>query len=155
MPATDILTRMYAHMAWADQRTLLALQQNPDSPSQALELFSHVLTAEHIWLRRLEGAPSSYAVFQPLGLEECAQLAKDSAAGFARVLATDSRDRPVSYRTSAGVPHTTPVDDILIHVSHHGMYHRGQVALLIRAAGGVPLSSDYIAYFRELVATAK
>jgi uncharacterized damage-inducible protein DinB len=154
MTSPDILTRMYAHMAWADQRTLKALHENPDSPSQALELFSHVLTAEHIWLRRLEGVPSTYAVFQPLGLEECAQLAQESAAGFARVLANDTRSRPVSYRTSAGVPHTTPVDDILIHVSHHGMYHRGQVALLIRAAGGVPISSDYIVYFRELVAAS-
>lgn len=152
--STDVLERMYAHMAWADARAVAALRNNPDAPTQALELFSHVLTAEHIWLRRLQGQPASYAVFQTLGLDECERVATENAAGFAEVLAAGDRSRAVSYRTSAGAAHTTPLDDILIHVSHHGMYHRGQVALLIRAAGGTPLSTDYIVYFRDQDARA-
>ncbi len=154
MATPDVLTRMYAHMAWADARTLQALRSNPDAPTQALELFSHVLTAEHIWLHRVQGTPSSYAVFQTLGLDECERVARDNAAGFARVVAEPDRRRVVDYKTAAGAAHSTPLDDILIHVSHHGMYHRGQVALLIRASGGTPLSGDYIVYFRELEAQA-
>lgn len=151
MPSTDVLHRMFAYMAWADARTLGALRTMHEAPPQALDLFAHVLTAEHVWLRRIEGASNTYEVFQSLGLDECERLARANHAGYGTVLAGANRTRDVAYHTTAGIPHTTPLDDILIHVSHHGMYHRGQVALLMRAAGGTPVSTDYILFARDAV----
>jgi uncharacterized damage-inducible protein DinB len=140
---------MFAHMAWADQRTLDALRTMREAPSQALDVYAHVLTAEHIWLRRIAGTAATYDVFQSLGLDECERVARANHAGFAAVLAETDRTRAIAYRMTSGLAYTTPLDDILIHVSHHGMYHRGQVALLMRAAGGTPVSTDYIVFFRE------
>jgi len=149
MPQHDPLQRMHQHMAWADERTLVTLRAMPDSPPQALTLYAHVLAAEHIWLRRIDGVLHLYDVWQPIGLDECERLAHLNAAGFKRVIAEADRLRPVSYQNLAGVSYTTPLEDILIHISHHGMYHRGQIALLVRAAGGVPLPTDYIVFQRE------
>jgi uncharacterized damage-inducible protein DinB len=149
MSSPDLLQRMFAHMAWADTRTLGALRAMHEAPSQALDLYAHVLTAEHTWLRRIEGVTTTYDVFQSLGLDECERLARANHHGFATLLADGDRQRDVSYHTTTGLAHTTPLEDILVHVSHHGMYHRGQVALLMRAAGGTPVSTDYIVYFRD------
>ena len=143
------MERMYQHMAWADARTLAMLRTMTDPPPQALDLFAHILAAEHIWLRRIDGVVHLYDVWQPIGLDECKRLAHANHAGFARVLAEADRLRPVTYQNLAGTTYTTPLEDILIHVSHHGMYHRGQVALLVRASGGTPLPTDYIVFQRE------
>jgi uncharacterized damage-inducible protein DinB len=32
----------------------------------------------------------------------------------------------------------------------HGVYHRGQIALLLRVGGAEPLATDYIVYARGL-----
>jgi uncharacterized damage-inducible protein DinB len=146
----DLLHRLFAHMAWADERTCSALRAMTEPPAQALDLYAHVLTAEHIWLRRVEGISPAYDVWQSVPLDECARLARANREGFARVLVEPERLRPISYRTTNGTPHITPLEDILLHVSHHGMYHRGQIALLTRMSGGVPLPIDYILFQREL-----
>jgi uncharacterized damage-inducible protein DinB len=54
----------------------------------------------------------------------------------------------VSYRKSAGRDFRNSVRDIVIHVTMHGSYHRGQIARLVRAAGGEPPYTDYIQYRR-------
>lgn len=143
------IERMYQHMAWADARTLAMLRTMTDPPPQALDLYAHMLAAEHIWLRRIDGVVHLYDVWQAIGLDECERLAHANHAGFMRVLSEADRLRPVTYQNLAGTTYTTPLEDILIHVSHHGMYHRGQVALLVRASGGTPLATDYIVFQRE------
>lgn len=149
MSAHDPLLRMYQHMAWADARSLATLRAVPDAPMQALNLYAHILAAEHIWLRRIDGVVHLYDVWEPINLDDCARLAQANHAGFTRVLAEADRLRPVTYQSLAGLSFTTSLEEILIHVSHHGMYHRGQIALLVRAAGGVPLPTDYVVFQRE------
>lgn len=146
MSSHDVLQRMFGHMAWADSRTLSALSSMNEAPPQAIDLYAHILTAEHVWLRRIENQPAAYEVWQSLTLEECERLARANHTGFASVLSASDRDRVVAYKTTSGVSRESSLDDILVHLSHHGMYHRGQVALLIRASGGAPIATDYILY---------
>lgn len=96
------------------------------------------------------GTPATYAVWQPLGLDECERLARANHQGYQTLLASDDRARIVDYHMSNGTAQSTMLADILVHVSHHGMYHRGQVSLLVRASGGTPVSTDYILFVREL-----
>lgn len=146
----ELMHRLFAHMAWADDRTCTLLQAMTEPPTQALDLFAHVLTAEHIWLRRIEGVTPTYDVWQSLPLDECARVARANHEGYRRVIAQPDRTRPITYRTTTGKEHSTPLEDILRHVSHHGMYHRGQIALVARVAGGAPMPIDYIVFQREL-----
>ena len=57
-------------------------------------------------------------------------------------------NRPVHYVNSAGQEFVNTVRDILFHVAMHGSYHRGQIALLVREAGGQPAATDFIAFAR-------
>ncbi len=43
------------------------------------------------------------------------------------------------------------VEDILAQLFGHSSYHRGQIAVLIRAAGGEPAVTDLIYWCREAV----
>ena len=43
------------------------------------------------------------------------------------------------------------VEDILAQMFGHSWYHRGQIAMLVRAAGGVPAATDLVYWCREPV----
>src|SRR5436309_2743490 len=43
------------------------------------------------------------------------------------------------------------VEDILAQLFGHSWYHRGQIAVLVRAAGGQPAVTDFVYWSREPV----
>ncbi|HET7458342.1 MAG TPA: DinB family protein [Gemmatimonadaceae bacterium] len=150
------LPALLEHLAWADARVLAGLRETPGADPRSLELFSHVLGAEHVWLARARGEAPRVAVWPTLTLEGCAALAADNAAGLRALLADAAGlDREVSYVNSAGQAFRSTVRDILLHVALHGSYHRGQVALLVRQSGGVPVATDYIALARGAPAATR
>jgi len=57
--------------------------------------------------------------------------------------------RRVTYRNSKGRRYESSVADIVMHVSMHGGYHRGQIARQLRAAGREPPYTDYIQFTRR------
>jgi uncharacterized damage-inducible protein DinB len=44
-----------------------------------------------------------------------------------------------------------PVEEILTQLFGHSWYHRGQIAVLVRAAGGTPAITDLIYWCRQPV----
>jgi uncharacterized damage-inducible protein DinB len=137
-------------MAWADQRTLESLRAMREPPPQAVDLFAHGLAATHVWIRRIEHAPAAYEVWPKLSLDECERLAHANHATLAALAVSDERALAalVHYTNLSGRTFDTPLEDILLHLTHHAMYHRGQVALLMRASGGAPIGTDYITFVR-------
>lgn len=147
-----LLPRMYRHLAWADERTLQSLRDMTNPPTQAVDLFAHVVGAELEWLSRILGKPSTVAIWPKLTLDRCATISRETHAALAK-LAEDASgpdgQRMITYRNSSGAEWTTSLEDILLHVANHGVYHRGQVALLVRAAGGKAIGTDYVLFIRE------
>ena len=45
------------------------------------------------------------------------------------------------------------IEDILTQLFGHSWYHRGQIAMLVRAAGGEPAITDLVYWCREPVVT--
>ncbi len=147
----DHLRRLVEHLAWADRQVLAALRGARNSPAPAFSLFAHVLGAEHTWLTRISGKPPQHPVWPDLSLDECESLAGANVQELRKLLEgmkpTDL-ERPIVYRNTAGKEFTTGLEDILLHVSLHGSYHRGQVAALLRSAGDEPNPTDYIQWVR-------
>jgi uncharacterized damage-inducible protein DinB len=145
------------HMAWADERVLQSLRQ-PAVPPRAVDLYAHILGAEHVWLTRLEQRPREVPVWPVLTLDQCASLADENRRAFRAYVDRLTRDdlrRTVHYRNSAGEEFDTPIEEILVHVAMHGSYHRGQVTLLVRDAGAEPQPTDYIAFVRGVPAATR
>jgi uncharacterized damage-inducible protein DinB len=150
----NTLRTLMDHVAWADARALAAIASIDAARAeraQTTRLYAHVAAAEHIWLARLEGRRPLHPVWPELSLEAAAALATESLAGLRAIADAppDALARYLDYQTTAGQPFRSTVADILSQVALHGSYHRGQIALLTRQAGGTPVATDYIVYARE------
>jgi len=149
------LARLVAHLGWANQRALAALRAAGPTTGRTIDLFAHILAAEHVWLARLEERPATMTVWPTLTLEECERVADQNLAGlsaFVSRLAADDLRRDCRYTNTAGQPFVSAVEDILLHVCLHGSYHRGQIARDLRAGGAEPNPTDFIAYVRGAAA---
>ena len=154
----DHFRKLYEHVAWADARVLQSLRSAYTVLKKDLDLYAHILGSEHVWLSRIKGMPAQVAVWPSLTLDEAERLAAENAAAFNKViseLTEEGRQTPITYRNSAGEQFTSTLEDILTHVSLHAAYHRGQIAVSIRAAGDVPSPTDYIAFARGAPAATR
>jgi uncharacterized damage-inducible protein DinB len=145
------LTKLLDHLEWADRRVLESLVGMTHLDRRALDLYAHVLGTEHVWLSRILERTPGEKIWPDITLERAASLAAENAAGLRALLESrtpDELQRKVAYRNSAGVAFESTIEDMLLQVVLHGCYHRGQVALVVRGAGGEPSPTDYIAFIR-------
>ena len=149
---TAHLSRLFAYDAWANRETLASLEAADPPPAIAVERMGHVLGAERLWLARLQGARSPMAVWPELSLADCACEAAALEAAWQEYLGGLSEEglaRRVSYVNSRGEPWESAAGDILQHVVMHSVYHRGQIASDLRAAGFEPAYTDFIHAVRQ------
>ena len=59
--------------------------------------------------------------------------------------------RVVEYQSYDAGRFRNRVEDILTQLFGHSWYHRGQIAMLVRAAGGEPAVTDLVYWCREPV----
>ena len=152
------LPKLIDHLEWADAKALGALRAASAPPAKVREIYAHILGSEHTWISRIEGAAATIAIWPTLGDEDLSRVSSENIAGFRRILdgATDvDLSRIVAYRTSAGHPYESTVEDILLHVALHGSYHRGQIATLLRQGGSEPVATDYILFARDAPAASR
>ncbi|MDP9176598.1 MAG: DinB family protein [Gemmatimonadota bacterium] len=145
------LSRLFDHLRWADAGVQASLTDAVNPPPHTLDLFAHVVAAEHVWLSRIGQVKPEVEVWPKLSLAQCLELATRNADEFSALVESlddIGLDGGVTYRNSAGLEFTSSVRDILLHVALHGAYHRGQIAAAVRAGGDTPASTDYIAFVR-------
>ena len=146
----EFLRTVFDYELWAMRRLRDALARHPDT--QALDLYTHILNAYQIWHDRIDGHPSSVDPWQRRSLEDATALLADLESRYAATLqelTEVSLGRTIEYRTTSGAPYKDTVGDILLHLSVHSAYHRGQVNQRIRQSGGEPASIDFIVYTHE------
>ena len=154
MKSIESLRQLFAFNEWANRRILDSFNDaSPPSP-QALRAFAHLLIAEKMWLVRLltNEDTTGFDFWQASTLDECEALAEENRRAYTelfRGLTEEGLDRVATYKNSKGVEYRTSFRDILTHVLFHSTYHRGQVAMAVRAEGTEPAYTDYIAFVRE------
>lgn len=146
-----VLSRLVAYARWADARTADSLRALPDPPPDALRLFAHLCRAESARLARIRGEDPDPAGFWPArSPDEALAEASRAADGLDALLASDeSLVRLARYRRSSGGTVETPVWELVADVATHGEHHRGQIARIVRDAGGDPAVTDFLAFSRE------
>ena len=154
MDTVRMLRQLFAYNRWANRLTFDSLRQPSGRNTKALRAFIHLLIAEREWLLRLkeDKDTTGFNFWPELSLSECEALMNETHAAYAALLDginEDDLDRVASYKNSKGVAYRTSFRDILTHVACHSTYHRGQVATAVRAEGGEPAYTDYIAWARE------
>lgn len=153
-PAKRNLRRMFQHMDWSNHQILEILDREQPEGDRVNKLFAHILSAEAIWISRIEGKKVQAAVWPDhMQLEDLRILVSENRDRFSCYLdevTPEQLRQPVTYVTGAGAEYTTEPVDILMHVALHGSYHRGQIATLLRMEEISPPATDYILYVRQL-----
>ena len=111
----------------------------------------HVLSAEWGWLDRCGGAargasltPSDYPTVR--SLVDRWRKVEAQVRDFFSTLRDEDLHRVVEFAFGEGPRHSRPLGMLLRHAANHGVHHRGQVALLLRLLGHVPVNFDLLFY---------
>jgi uncharacterized damage-inducible protein DinB len=136
--------------------------QNRSAPTfkKSVDLLAHIVAGRLLWLFRLGGVPKPPSELFPQGFpfDELALRIQEMEALWDVFLARldDSQvARTIEYRASDGGFFRNRVEDVLTQLYGHSLYHRGQIASLVRASGGEPAKTDFIFWVREAVPAEK
>lgn len=143
-----MIDRLSAHRGWANRRYLEWLAAHAAADAYCVKMLSHVIRSEAAWLTRLRGGTPEPVIWIPLPPAELEPLRAANEAGWSAALAGDLARR-LAYRRFDGTETESSVEEVVMHVCTHGMYHRGQIAAHAARAGfpRVP-STDFIVFAR-------
>jgi uncharacterized damage-inducible protein DinB len=152
MNLLDHLRRQFEYDSWANREVLAVIHAGSHQNPRPLQLLGHILSAERLWLERLQQKPQSLPVWPEFDLDQCQMQIEELAKlwhGYFLVLPSEALPDKVTYRNSKGETWSNSVADVLTHVVMHSAYHRGQIASSMRAAGEVPAYTDFIHAVRQ------
>jgi uncharacterized damage-inducible protein DinB len=146
------LRRLFEYDSWANCEVSRVLQALAAPPEKSVRWLAHIVGTQWLWLGRLRGAENPAIVWPELTLQQSASQLEELRAGWHDYLESLSdRDlgRQVAYVNSKAERWSNAAGDVLIHTVMHGVYHRGQIASDMRAAGQQPAYTDYIEAVRR------
>jgi uncharacterized damage-inducible protein DinB len=126
--------------------------------AKAATLLAHIVAARQLWLFRFGAARVAPTDVFPEGLsiaELASQLSEVEAAwnSYLSRLDDDELSRVFTYQSLDSGRFKNAIEDILTQLFGHSWYHRGQIASLVRQAGGKPAVTDFVYWTREPVET--
>ena len=140
----------------ASLETIPPERRNAPEYGKAVALLAHMVAARRLWLFRMGrsgeiprdiffDSPSLESVRDTLGVMEA------QWSGYLDGLTETELDRVFEYRSLEGQPFRNSVIDVLTQLFGHSWYHRGQIAMLVRALGGEPAVTDFVFWCREAI----
>jgi uncharacterized damage-inducible protein DinB len=157
------IQELYSYNAWANRRVLDACsalsgdqltQQIGGSFESLRNTLAHIFDVEWLYLERWLGrAPASlpkaesYADIDALRARY--ESVEQDLEKNIRALSDAELNRIFEFKNTKGTSYRHPLWEMLVHLVNHSTYHRGQVTVLLRAAGAKPIATDMIAFFRE------
>jgi uncharacterized damage-inducible protein DinB len=133
-----------------------AESEHHDDPdvAKAVDLAAHIATCRDMWLRRIgRRSPLPQSLF-PTGVKlsevkhEFAQI-ETHWREYLDALDDAELTRQIEYVSYDGGVFRNSVHDILVQLFGHSLYHRGQIALLIRRSGTTPATTDFVFWSRR------
>jgi uncharacterized damage-inducible protein DinB len=141
--------------------TVPANNRGSEPFQKAMRLMGHIIAARRMWLFRFGVATTRPDELFPSDMTRERLLAEleimeKGWSGYLERLDEKELSRVFDYRSIDGGWFRNAVVDILTQLYGHSLYHRGQIASLIRATGGQPVETDFVFWSREpIVAPAE
>ena len=113
---------------------------------------AHLVAARKMWLYRL-GAGSKPPELFPAqtSLSELPKLVDEMEAAWSTYfsnLTDDVLARNFEYQSYDGPRFSNTIEDVLTQLYGHSLYHRGQIAMILRTIGAEPAPTDFIYWSR-------
>ena len=120
---------------------------------RALDLHAHIAASRLMWLHRLGAEPTAPLTYNPPDLSrgEVHELVARMEESWSRYLASvtgEDMDVPLEYASMASGRFRSTKSEIFTHLAGHTWYHRGQIAMLLRALGVNPPMTDHMFWSR-------
>jgi uncharacterized damage-inducible protein DinB len=142
----------------ASLRTVPAANRSSSEYRKAAGLLAHIVTARKVWLGRLGVIPIPTGPLFPnepaVDLDRVAADWEQVSRFWADYLSSldDMQiERQLEYQSLDAGRFQNRIEDVLAQLFGHSSYHRGQIAMLVRAAGGEPAITDLIYWCRQPV----
>lgn len=140
--------RLLAYDRWANGEALASLEALREPPAKALFLLGHILGADVAWIGRmtLGRDPADWERWEGMDLAELRRAWAEEVpacwVAFLTDAALSAPGRSFSYVNFLGSTGGGVVEDALLTLMLHAAHHRGQVAALVREAGGTPAATE-------------
>ena len=135
--------------AWANDLVLQSIKEKSIQNQKIELLFSHLLTAQKIWLDRCINEHKDFELWSIK--QDLADFLNQNTVGWLNylgILEDASFQNFISYQNTKGQELNTLLKDILIHLVNHGTYHRGQIIQLLKEERTTVPQTDYIYWVR-------
>ncbi len=144
---------LYEYNFWANQRLIKVIADARVTDPFILKIMSHLVSAQIIWLHRIEGLPTSpFPLWEVYNIREIESMIDESNTrwiNFFKNYKVETYEEIIHYQNSNKVDQESRLQDIAIHVINHSTHHRGQVSSRLRQLDIAPPPLDFILFARE------
>lgn len=134
----ELILKQMQFEFWANWELLQTLKQANLLNERALLLFSHINSANLIWLNRLKEEVVSTNLFQERTLTECENLLLQNNTnwtGYLENITEAELEKAITFNFPIdGTVRTMSKKDAIFHITNHSSYHRGQIISLIKGS---------------------
>lgn len=158
MSATTIQT-LFTYKSWANAELFAALQKLPaehaDPLHTCIRTLNHIYVVDRLFRARLAGEPSPFHATNTKETPTLPQLAADVAetdawyVTYVSELTDPALSRVLSFTFADGDAGQMSVEEILLHVSTHGAYHRGNVGQVLKSIDIAPPRDLYTKFLHQ------
>lgn len=161
MKTINVLKELHEANHWANGLLLETIPEDlftaeaKGSYNSIKAIYTHIWDAQTVWYNRLTGNANASMPSKSFegDYDALRKAILVSSENYTRLLAdkTDAYlEEILSYTNLQGKPFEQPVYQILLQITHHSSYHRGQVVGKLRALGfeGKIPQTDVIAWYR-------
>ena len=141
----NALKKLVDHCVWANGEWITYAAKEFAGDDFVLVRLSHILLGERAWFERIAGQKPDRQIWRTMTLPVLRELHNRHAAHYQDLLVGDL-ERVIAYKRFTGEEYQSPVSDILVHLTLHGMHHRGQIATHVSREGKQPINTDFIQY---------
>ncbi len=145
---------LFQYNNWATKESIQSIKLLPELSDRINSLISHLVAAQEIWFNRTIDKKTDLTPWELYSIDECSEksdLITVRWINFLEHTSDEGLNKIIHYSNTKGNKFENSVKDILNHIINHSTYHRAQIALLVKEAGGKPAVTDYIVYARSVV----
>jgi len=164
MDQVGTLERLFRYKATANDEILAAMRLFDDaSPAKeiAIRVLSHTYVVDRIFAANLTGAEPGYTsanTSHAPSLEELSEAIKTSDQwyiDYASRLDKAQLAESIDFTFTDGAPGRMSREEMLLHVTIHGGYHRGQVGWIMMGNSITPPADGLTRYLHKAEASAR
>lgn len=155
----NTLKSLFGFKAWADSELFAALATLPaehaDPLHTSIRTLNHIHVVDRLFRARLAGEPEPFAATNTKETPTLAQLRTDFAAtdawyqAYVAGLAPQALDEVLDFTFADGDSGRMSREEMLLHVTAHGAYHRGNVGQVLKSIAVVPPRDLYTKFLHN------